>query len=130
MRIPTHQRFVDAFGPEEGSIAYCYAKGWMDCRQHPAVEEWARQCYHDPRESSAAYAECLMLALDRILEGAGVEALRGREPWDRYHGDVEATYVNFGDTYDTTVIYDCRHDRLSVGSVGDLVERAPRRFAA
>ena len=33
-----------------------------------------------------------------------------------------------GDTYDTTLLYDHKTGRFSVGSWGDIVERQPRRF--
>jgi len=38
-------------------------------------------------------------------------------------------YVNMGDTYDTTLIYDYKTNRFVVSSWGDIVERQPRRFA-
>lgn len=126
MTIPTHQRFVEAFGEVDGSHAYALAKRIMDCHLHPAVTRWAEQCYHDPRESADAYAECLMVALDAVLEGCGVEAIRGREV-DAYHGDVQAVYVNMGDTYATTILFDHETGRLRITSWGDWVERYGER---
>jgi hypothetical protein len=39
-------------------------------------------------------------------------------------------FVNMGDTYDTTLIYDFSTGRFYVGAWGDWVERYPRRFGS
>lgn len=73
-----------------------------------------------------------MRRIDSLLNGCGVEALRGE--WSNgYWGDVVATYINFGDTYDTTIVclrtgssrWDCRY---SITSYGDFVERYGERL--
>lgn len=72
--------------------------------------------------------------LDRILDGAndtlegfGVEALRSDGAWDRYWGDVVALYVNNGDTYTETLIYEVESDRFRIMSMGDWIEWVERR---
>ena len=61
-------------------------------------------------------------ALNEVLGGYGVE----------YVGSVEGIqgieYVNRGDTYSATLIYDRRDDLWRVGSWGDLVEKRPRFY--
>lgn len=76
-----------------------------------------------------------MKRMDELLGGCGVEALRGN--WENgYWGDVVATYINFGDSYDTTIIclrtgsglasrFDCRY---FISSYGDFVERYGKRL--
>lgn len=73
-----------------------------------------------------------MKRMDELLGGYGVEALRGE--WKNgYWGDVVATYINFGDTYDTTIVclrtgssrWDCRY---MITSYGDFVERYGERL--
>lgn len=65
---------------------------------------------------------------DQILEGHGVEAIRGNvlrggERHDtRYYGDILALHVNMGDTYVPTIIYDVGTDRFYAMSWGDWVE--------
>jgi hypothetical protein len=44
----------------------------------------------------------------------------------RYRAGLE--YVNMGDPYDTTLIYDLSTGRFYVGAWGDWVERYPKRF--
>ena len=68
-----------------------------------------------------------MAACNEILEGHGVEALRG-EWLDNYHHDIQASYVNMGDCYVATIIRDHLHDEWLVTTVGDLVEADSGRF--
>lgn len=73
-----------------------------------------------------------MEALDKLLGGFGVEAIRGN--WSNgFWGDVVATYVSFGDAYDSTVICQrtgrSRRDyRIFISSMGYFVERNSRKL--
>ena len=84
---------------------------------YPSVEAWLRQCYHRPPER-----EQMALALNEILGGSGVEAIRGRYV-DSYHLDIQAVYINLGDTYAATLLLDHETDRWIVTSWGDWVEK-------
>lgn len=64
---------------------------------------------------------------NQILKGYGVEPLRG-EFRGGYYGDTEALYINFGDTYDNTLLYDTRTEKWFVTTWGDFVEKHPSRF--
>jgi len=75
-------------------------------------------------------AEAAMEEIDKILGAHGVEALRDENQNDRYFGDVIATYVNMGDTYDTTVVYDVHEATFHVTSWGDWFEEYERRQEA
>jgi len=68
-------------------------------------------------------------AVDRVLDAAnaalggyGVEAIEG-EWHDRYYQNIVALYVNMGDTYNTTILFDAVKGRFHVTSWGDWVER-------
>lgn len=63
----------------------------------------------------------ILQAADKMMNGHGVERISG------VGGGL--MYVNMGDTYDTTLIYDYKTNRFVVSSWGDIVERQPRRFA-
>lgn len=63
----------------------------------------------------------ILKAADRILDGNGVEAIPG------VGGGL--SYVNMGDTYDYTLIYDRKSRRFVAAAWGDIVEAQPRRFA-
>lgn len=63
-----------------------------------------------------------------LLNGHGVEPIKDDE-WETYYLDIGLLYVNMGDPYDTTILYDTRKERFSIGCWGDVVERQPKRFA-
>ena len=66
--------------------------------------------------------------INKILCGYGVESMRDIE-WDSYYGDIGLLYVNMGDTYVGTVIYDTRKKRWFVACLGDYVEKKEKRFS-
>lgn len=72
-------------------------------------------------------AEDAMEKLDGLVGGHGVEVIRGDGPGG-YWPDAVALYVNMGDTYDTTILYDVHKERFSVMAWGDFVERNQRRY--
>ena len=61
--------------------------------------------------------------MSEILDMHGVEAL-GPRHYD-YFKPSPYEYLNAGDTYATTLIYDRAKDTLSIGSWGDIAERHP-----
>ena len=65
----------------------------------------------------------VMDAMDRFLHGFGVEAIHSEYTWvSHYYGDITALYVNMGDTYDTTVLYDTEENEYHVTTWGDWYE--------
>lgn len=64
--------------------------------------------------------------LNKAMGAHGVEAIRGE--WQNgYWGDIRALYVNMGDTYVSTFVYDRDADRILVTSYGDFVESLERK---
>jgi hypothetical protein len=63
---------------------------------------------------------------DELLGGHGIEYIASEQDTMRSREGIE--YVNMGDTYDTTLIYDYKTGRFYVGAWGDWVERYPKRF--
>ena len=64
-----------------------------------------------------------MEAANRILNGHNVEGIRGEDyQVDKYWMDTVLLYVNLGDTYDTTILYDTEDKEFSIGSWGDFME--------
>lgn len=102
-------------------IATMIKEGWymsIDMEEYPRTKAWITQCYHLPSRD-----ELIMSMLDERLDGCGVEPIRIEGSWvDKYHMDIVASYVNFGDTYATTVVLDHRTGRFIVTSWGDYVE--------
>lgn len=71
--------------------------------------------------------DIVMEKCDKIMNGYGVEALRGPD-FRHYWGEIEVLYVNMGDSYAQTVYYDARSRSFRVGSCGDLIESDEKRF--
>ena len=95
--------------------------GTRDPKQYQRVQNWLDQCYNEPSR-----AELIMAALDEELDGFGTEAIRGRYV-DRYHGEIQAEYVNMGDTYDLTILLDHETENFILTSMGDWIEKNEKR---
>lgn len=64
-----------------------------------------------------------MVALNEILDGYGVEVISE----DTSNLEVHAEYINLGDTYTTTLLYDYTRQKWFVTSWGDWVEYQERQ---
>jgi hypothetical protein len=95
------------------------AKDLMDCRIDPeeyeSVQAWVRQCYNRPSKR-----EQRMLALNEVLQGFGVEIIGNVNMCD--DDDIHAEYVNMGETYNVTILFDRRTRRFRLTTWGDWVE--------
>jgi hypothetical protein len=58
----------------------------------------------------------------------GIEAVRGEIHVDNYFGDIVGLYVNTGDTYNGTVVYDTTKGTFSVTTLGFWVEQYERKY--
>ena len=70
--------------------------------------------------------EAILEVVDGLMDGNGVEYIDSHA--DTMRSQDGLSYVNMGDTYDTTLLYDHKTGRFSVGSWGDIVEKQPARF--
>jgi hypothetical protein len=66
--------------------------------------------------------------INNLLHGYGVEAIRGDVSYEPFWMDAVALYVNMGDTYIPTVLYDVPKYAFRVMSWGDWVEINQRRY--
>lgn len=65
---------------------------------------------------------------DKLIGGYGVEAIRGESnSYQSYFGDIVALYVNTGDIYNATVVYDVAKRQFYATTMGDWVEWATSR---
>ena len=65
-------------------------------------------------------------ALDALLQTQGMEYVAHR--LDDRHGSHGLTFLNTGDTYTATIIYDHHRGTLAVTSWGDIVESRPNDY--
>jgi hypothetical protein len=70
-------------------------------------------------------SKALQLA-NEVLDGFGVEAIEGIDTWSNYYGEAVATYVNTGDTYNPTIIYDIGEGKFHLTDYGTWVEQYER----
>lgn len=117
MKIPELERLIDALGEDAGTRIYELFKGETDPMDYSDVSAWVGGCYNPPPR-----IEQLMCAANQIIEGHGCEAIFGVGAiWP----DVE--YVNTGDTYNTTLLFDYLENRLMITTWGDWIEYAEKQ---
>jgi hypothetical protein len=111
MNAPSKQRLIEALGltAEQAdlirALIHKTVKTW-DPALFPETAEWVRQCYHRP-----PYVERLLSAINETMQGHGVE-----------HIGENALYVNTGDTYSPTLLYDYSTGTIRLTTWGDFVE--------
>ena len=71
--------------------------------------------------------DTLLDDVNDALRAHGIESIEGT--WhDRYYQNIVALYVNMGDTYNGTILYDTTKNRFYATSWGDWVERNGERL--
>jgi hypothetical protein len=73
-------------------------------------------------------AEAAMEFANDAIHGYGVEAIRGDYHVDNFHFDIVATYVNTGDTYNPTIIYETENERFLLTDWGTWVEKNEKKY--
>lgn len=69
-----------------------------------------------------------MDACNAALRGFGVEGIRCGLTVSSYWQDTCAIYVNMGDTYDATILYDTVKQKFYVTTLGDFVEAKQEEY--
>lgn len=77
------------------------------------TRNWVAQCVNFPSQD-----ELVRSALNDILDGHGVEAIRSPNDSDK----IIAEYINMGDTYDGTIVFDHETNTYILSSWGDWYE--------
>ena len=80
------------------------------------------------RQATSRDIDKVLFAVNKAIDGFGVEAIRSEKAWDNYYGDSVALYVNTGDTYSASVVYDIGKHQLYVTDYGEWVERNEKLF--
>lgn len=79
----------------------------------PKTQRWCNQCHNPPSQN-----ELIMAALNDVLDGHGVKAIF--DPDDSFN--LIGTYVNQGDTYAGTIVYDHEEEAYCLSTWGDWYE--------
>lgn len=87
-------------------------------RRFPQTCAWVNACYHPPRNN-----EVILEAINEIIGGSGVESV-GHECIyvDNYYRNTIGSYVNTGDTYSYTILFDHVKKRWKLTTWGDFLE--------
>jgi hypothetical protein len=115
MRAPSKKRLISELGlsPEQADTARAlvYREIRTDDPRFKETNAWLEKCYHRP-----SYPERLMSCLDEVIRGDGVEVIEE-------DGRLLALYVNTGDTYSPTLLYNLKTRAVSLTTWGDFAER-------
>jgi hypothetical protein len=74
-------------------------------------------------------ADYILKWADTAMGTYGVEAIRGDYHVDNYYYDIVALYVNTGDTYNATLLYETENERFVVTTFGDWVEKNQDKYS-
>lgn len=82
--------------------------------------------YYDQKHNTynpADYPENILAHVSDIVGYHGIESY---EPGDNNPTDPQFRYVNSGDSYGTTVIYNSRTGQFRIGDIGTIIETTSR----
>ena len=122
-KAPSAERLKKDFGltDEQAATVRGLIRGEIktkDPERFPRSNTWFRSCYHEPSR-----VDRILACLDEVCETHGVESLQGRDPYQ-----PSACYLNTGDTYNATILYNYETDSFSLTTWGDFVERNGARY--
>ncbi len=128
MKAPSEKKLLETFrdlNKKDAKLIRALSKATDDpekleelVEKVPGTKQHVRQLFTSPYGYPAWRVTVALHAIDQLVEGFGVEPLG---PVDMRSGPPYE-YINFGDTYATTLIYDRDKDQLFIGSWGDVVE--------
>jgi hypothetical protein len=93
--------------------------GKKDPKEYSRVRNWINQCYNMPND-----VELILEACNEVLQGFGVEYIAHCNDGFDYDSMYGLSYVNLGDTYKTTVIYNHAKEKFTINCWGNIVERS------
>ena len=112
--LPSITRLDSSF-PGKGKIIRQALESVRFCKQHPAGIARIAECLRFP-----SCVDLKLSVINSITEGHGVEYIAHKD--DNFIEVYGIHYVNMGDTYTTTMIYDHKSSRFVLGDWGTIVE--------
>lgn len=84
-----------------------------------SVQQLRKQCYNKPDTIQEK-----LTVLNELMRGHGIEPIQVSEELyqDSYYGNVIGEYINLGDTYTLTIVYNTIDHEFEVTSWGDYFE--------
>ena len=102
--------------PDKARLIKRLVEGKDKPDKYQSVQDWSKDCHNEPYG-----VELIMEAINEIMDESGVEAV-GLDSAYISRTTEGIYYINRGDTYDQTVIYDFACDKFVINSWGDYVE--------
>jgi len=93
-------------------------KGRLNPADFETVSTWIRQCHNEP-----AHIEQILCAANEIMEGFGIEAIRSSKTWQQFWCDVRFVYINAGDVYAPTLVFNTLAQTFTIACMADLADR-------
>lgn len=93
-------------------------KGTVDPMSFTSVQRWVDQCFNMPSK-----LELKLEAINEILEGFGIEYIEPRIE-ESYTDPQGLSYINLGDSYINTVMFNHATGKFMYSSWGDIVENS------
>ena len=121
MRLPSIRTLESAF-PGHGRELRTLLESARAVREHPAAVARRAECFHPP-----SLLDQRLHALNATAETCGVEYIAHRD--DTYSETYGIEYLNTGDSYASTLMFDHARGSWRVGSWGDVVERFPNLYS-
>ena len=120
MRLPSIRTLESAF-PGHGRALRRLLDSDRAVREHPAAIARRRECLHPP-----SLLDQRLHALNAEAETHGVEYIAHRD--DSLRETLGLEYLNTGDSYASTIIFDHARRSWRVTSWGDVVEARPNQY--
>lgn len=120
MNVPSLKRLEREF-PGKGEAlreVFEWLPAFDPYKVYAAYQRWIDKCHHRPQKLDQQ-----MFLLNIIIDGFGVESIQE----EMVFGRPAMQYVNMGDTYNKTIIWDDGRKTWFIESYGDWVEKAERR---
>jgi hypothetical protein len=114
--FPSLKRLEIAF-PGKGSILRKLLTSDATVNTHPAAIAREKECYHPP-----GLLDKRLHALNAECEGFGVEYITHKQDGYTRPEMKGIEYINLGDTYATTILYDHGRDSWRLTDWGSIVE--------
>ena len=80
-----------------------------------------KECYHKP-----SHSYLLLRVFNNLLHGYGIEYISSIE--DTHSKLYGLSYVNLGDLYNTTIVYNHNEDEFLIANCGSIIEKLPNYY--
>ena len=121
---------VSALGPEhytQKDYDMWYVRRFRDTQKYFRRVDQALNWAKKKSPITNSEIEVIMEDFNTHIEGLGVESIRDPKQWETYWMETRALYVNMGDTYITTLLYDCLLGKFRTTCWGDFVEKYDKK---